>query len=426
MRFMVVGDSDSYIKWGAALASALPQDWSRRLCVLATPVQPSAAQLDAALTGTDISLHDVVVVPLDDLARLIALERPDVVLAAVRGPVVRVIARAVRSARAHRPVLLSGLPGITIPAAEKAIDYRAHADMVVLHSRREVREFTTLAAGMGSVQSFGLATLPFLATPRPVGAPAGGDIIFAAQAIVPRTHPERLQLLGWLAECARRHPHSRVVVKVRAAPGEQQTHAETWDFASLLDELSPPAPGNLVVAGGPMAEHLAAAAALVTVSSTAAIEAVALGIPVLLVDDFGVSPRLINTVFEGSGLFGGSDDLVNARFRQPRADWLADNYLHGAGNDDWVTKLGLLVEARAAGTLAWRIPRERVLGGSLRRAWDRKQALGPFDTSLAGYLALAIGVPARGIVRRARRLRRAEHPAAALTPALDPLTPAAE
>lgn len=428
MRFLVVGDSDSYIKWGAALASTLPESWDRKLYVLESPVLPSTAQLASALKGTDLTPAHAVTVSLRDLARRIEREKPDAVLAAVRGPVVRVIARAVRSARAHRPVLLSGLPGITIPAAEKAITYRANADMVVLHSRREVREFAALAAGMGSAQSFGLATLPFLAKPEPLGARAGGDIIFAAQAIVPRSRPERLQILGWLAECARRHPHQRVVVKVRAAPGEQQTHAETWDFASLLDELSPAAPGNLVVAGGPMAEHLAAAAALVTVSSTAAVEAVAVGIPVLLIDDFGVSPKLINTVFEGSGLFGGSDDLINARFHEPRADWLDDNYLHGVGSDDWVAKLELLAESRQAGTLAWRVPRERVLGGALRLAWDRKKALGSFDTSVAGYLALVIGIPARGVVRWARRLRGPADPAApARSPSpSEPLTPAAE
>jgi hypothetical protein len=45
------------------------------------------------------------------------------------------------------------------------------------------------------------------------------------------------------------------------------------------------------------------------------------------------------------------------------------------------------------------------LGGNLRRIWDRKQALGPYDKSLGGYLALAVGVPARGAIRSARTLR---------------------
>ncbi|TQL47483.1 hypothetical protein FB562_0544 [Homoserinimonas aerilata] len=422
MRFLVVGDSDSYIKWGAALASTLGPEWQKQLVVLASPVKPSPAQLEAALAATDFCSADAREVPLAELQQLIEQERPDVVLAALRGPVVRVVARAVRGVLGHRPVLLSGLPGITIPAARKAVTYRSHVDMVVLHSRREVREFSALAAEMGSTQRFGLATLPFIpADAHPAGpaasgsapagsapsgsAPSGTDVIFASQAIVPREREDRLLLLGWLAELARRGPERRVVVKVRAVGGEAQTHAETYDFAELMRELDPPAPSNLVVEGGPMGQHLARAGALVTVSSTAAIEAVAAGIPVLLPNDFGVSPHLINVVFEGSGLFGDSEQLMAGEFHQAAPEWCDDNYLHGREHDSWVGMLDELVAANARATLPWRMARETVVGGGLRRAWDRRKALGTYDHSISGSLAWLVGVPLRAVVRRLRRIR---------------------
>src|SRR5690554_1451962 len=256
---LVIGDSDSYIKWGAALASRLPPHWRRSLIVLRSPVQPSARQLEAALADTNFAPDDVTVAELDELPSLIDTHGPDAVLAAVRGPVVRVVARAARRAQ-WRPVFVTGLPGITIPAVRKAIVYRAHADLIVLHSRREVRDFTALTCEMGHEQRFALATLPFVPDDPTPGDP-DGDIIFAAQAIVPREREERMLLLGWLAECARRHPGRRVVIKVRAAQGEPQTHAELHDFASLMPELDPPAPGNLVVENGPMSSHLARASA---------------------------------------------------------------------------------------------------------------------------------------------------------------------
>src|SRR4029453_17540064 len=90
---------------------------------------------------------------------------------------------------------------------------------------------------------------------------------------------------------------------------------------------------------GPMADHLARASALGTVSSTAVLEAVAEGVPSLVIDEFGVEPKLINTVFVGSGLFGGADELVSGAARHPAQGWLDDNYFHGAGADDWLERL---------------------------------------------------------------------------------------
>ena len=196
-------------------------------------------------------------------------------------------------------------------------------------------------------------------------------------------------------------------MKVRARRGEAQTHAEAFDYADLLDELEPQdVPPNLVVEDGPMAAKLARASALVTVSSTAALESVALGLPTLLLDDFGVSPALINTVFEGSGLFGSTVDLVEGRFGRADPAWLHDNYFHGPDADDWLRRLDAFVSAREIVPLR---PLERnhdLSGGALRMAFERRRMLGEFDPSLLGRVALGVGVPARAVVRRARRVRR--------------------
>lgn len=155
-----------------------------------------------------------------------------------------------------------------------------------------------------------------------------------------------------------------------------------------------------------MAAHLARAAALVTVSSTAALEAIALDLPVLLVDDFGVSPAMINTVFEGAGVFGSTTDLVAGRFRYADAAWLADNYFHEPHESDWARRLTALVEAREIVPLPPLERRHDLWGGALRAAFERRRMLGAFDRSLTGTLAWGIGVPVRAVVRRVRRARR--------------------
>ncbi|WP_165066030.1 DUF6716 putative glycosyltransferase [Marisediminicola senii] len=418
MRVLALTDSDSYLKWGAAVLERAPESWNAQLVVLANPAAPSAAQTATALAGTRFAAALPPVVDLAGVADLIADgDTPfDVVLLSVRGPVVRVLVRSIVEAATlagrRRPVLVGGLPGISIPATRKALYYRAQVDLMLLHSVREIREFTWLAAQMGMEQQFALGTLPFLPRERTVTAP-GRDIVFAAQAKVPRSKEDRQLVLSWLAQAARGHPRRRVVIKIRAVVGEQQTHAEKYPYTDLLAEM-PNVPPNLVVASGPMLRHLDQAAALVTVSSTAAIEAAAMGLPVLVLDDFGVSDDLINPVFEGSGLFGSSRALITGDFARVRESWLADNYLHDECTDDWVERIDALVTAHAASPIPLRAQHRGSLGGNLRRIWDRKRALGSYDTSLSGHLAIAVGTPARWVVlalrypRRLANRRRAE------------------
>ena len=413
VTMLVISDSDAYIKWGAALLGQAPDHWQRSLVVLASPVLPSGEQLKSALAGTAGATGAPPILDLSALALRIATLKPDVVLLSVRGPLVKVVVRAIVGASVVRPVIVSGLPGISIPATKRAVANRAQVDYFVLHSRREIREFEELASRMGVEMLFGLATLPFLPRkPLPQktrGRNQNGEVIFAAQAKVPARKVDRLALLSWLAESARRHPYLRVVLKVRAARGELQTHAERFDYADLIGQLDPPAPHNLVVAGGAMSDHLAGAVGLVTVSSTAAIEAIALSVPVIIVTDFGVGGELINTVFDGSGLFGNSGDLVEGRFRHPNPAWLDDNYFHAADQNDWIDGVSKLLIARATGDFPLKPLRVGASGGGLRRAWDRKRALGRFDRSWSGMIALVVGTPLRfaSIVLRGARRRHA-------------------
>lgn len=405
IRFLAIADSDSYVKWGAALLGRTPSSWDRRLVVVETPVLPSNDQLTAALATTGRGIAHPVVVDLAALAARVAKTQPDVVLISVRGPLIKVVVRTITRAANSRPVIVTGLPGISIPATRKAIAHRAQADLFVLHSRREVEEFARLAQAMRIPQRFALATLPFLPDRAEHTSPTG-DVIFAAQAKVPAEKSERLELLGWLAETARAQPDRHVVVKVRAARGEAQTHAEEHDYAELMAELTPPPPANLVVKGGAMSDHLLRAAGLVTVSSTAAIEAIALGRPVLVLNDFGVSRRLINTVFEDSGLLGSSRDLVAADFRLPQSEWLEQNYFHGVDHDDWLDELDILLRQRQTGDFPLKPLRYGRFGGVLRRAWDRKRALGRFDRTFTGLIALLIGMPVMILFRVVRKARR--------------------
>jgi hypothetical protein len=406
MKTLGIVDSDSYLKWGAAALARMEGD--RTLVIVETPTLPSAAQRAAAVEGLDGVQAEPPVVSLAELRALARELQPDVVLLSLRGPLIRVVLREVLAVSARRPVFVSGLPGISYPATRKALTFRSQVDLILLHSRREIREFTELAERMGLRQQFGLARLPFLEHPETetdTDVPVRDEIVFAVQAKVPRLRSERQRILSWLAETARTHPNHRVVIKLRAVAGEAQTHREYHPYDELLAELEA-RPVNLVAESGSMSSHLERAAGLVTVSSTALIEAVSLGIPGIALCDFGVSKGLINPVFEGSGLLQSSEELIAGHFRVPEPDWLDDNNFHPAEANDWLQLVGELAAERELHEIPLRRLAMGRAGGRLRYVWDRKRALGSLDTSPSGYIALAIGYPARSVYLSVRRLVR--------------------
>jgi hypothetical protein len=156
------------------------------------------------------------------------------------------------------------------------------------------------------------------------------------------------------------------VVKLRALEYERQTHNERHHYQRLWREMG--APGRLTFAAGSMHDQLTHAAGFVTVSSTAALEAVAMGVPSLVLSDFGVSAEMINVVFEGSDLLGTLEDLAKGDFRTASASWCAANYFHPAERNDWAR----LLTGLASGD---RVPAASLLDGPEHAAARRRARL---------------------------------------------------
>ncbi|MEV4381746.1 DUF6716 putative glycosyltransferase [Streptosporangium sp. NPDC049644] len=383
-----MADSDSYLKWAACLLRDLPSGCTRELAVIRTPITPSPGQISAAVAG---SAADPPVLSARALRRAAERFGPDVVLAACTGPVVDVLVGEVLAGLRPRPVFVSGLPGISVPATEKAWLFRSGCELFVLHSGREVEEFSAMGRELGGGGQVGLARLPFLRGQEEVARIGPRDrVVFATQAKVPRRRQERESVLLALAELAGRRPDLDVVVKLRALDGERQTHNERHHYQRLWQSLVAEGRvrvGSVRFAVGPMHEHLAHAAGFVTVSSTAALEAIAQQVPLLVLSDFGVGAEMINLVFEGSGLLGTLDDLSAGRFLEPDAAWCRDNYFHPGDESDWVSRMVSLVGQARSGRL---VPARSLLDGpeyaaARRRARMRVEV--PPNVLRAGYRA---------------------------------------
>jgi hypothetical protein len=353
---VAVAESDSYLKWAVSLLAQLPTSTRVQIFVASSPLRPSPAQQMAALAGTAFADSQPEVLAPTQLTRRVERDRPDAVLLACTGPSAHAYQEALARA-SHRPVLVAGLPGLGLPARPRAWGYRGAVDLFVVHSHREVAEYQRVRTLTGKSGRVGLATLPFLASTA-TAAPNTGSrprVIFATQATVPNLRRERIEILLALEHLAAARPELRVVVKTRGIPGEFHSHHEAHHYADLWNSLVASgrvrSRAGLEFVAGSMAEQLQGAAALVTVSSTAVLEAMALEVPVLLIDEFGVGEDLINQVFAGSGCLAGLDALREADFRYPEQRWMVDNYFHPRSENTWIATLDDLVLAAAAGRL---------------------------------------------------------------------------
>jgi hypothetical protein len=355
---IAVAESDSYLKWAVSLLAQLPASTRVEVVIARSPVRPSVTQRIAALAGTAFADYQPEVLSPMQLRRRVERERPDAVLLACTGPSAHAYQEALSRA-SHRPVLIAGIPGIALPARRRAWGYRGAVDLFVVHSHREVVEYDRVRMLTGKSGRVGLATIPFLA-PAVSGElstanPAGNRVLFATQAKVPRVRRERIEILLALDRLATDRPDLKVVVKTRGISGEFHTHHEAHHYADLWADLIESgqvrASSTVEFAAGSMAAQLADAAALVTVSSTAVLEAMALDLPVLLIDEFGISEGQINQVFVGSGCLAGLDSLQAADFRHPEKWWRDDNYFHPVTDNTWIGMLDELVVAAGAGLL---------------------------------------------------------------------------
>lgn len=389
IRVVAVADSDSYLKWGAATLDRLGPDHETTLLVVRSPIAPTPSQVDAATASTRFAAAPPPVLGVAALRRTLARLAPDVLLVSATGPVAELVCE-MAAHLPQRPVLVSGLPGMALPATLKALRFRARCDVLVTHSRRERREYAAVAEALGLSPALALAHLPFL-PPVPATEGDGTDratpevnrVVFAPQAKVPAARSQRERILVALDDLARARPDVEVVVKLRAAPGEQQTHEEQLPFDALWTDL---ADAGLVTeshvrfATGPLSDQLVPGSALVTVSSTAVLEAVAAGLPALVIEDFGVNERMLNAAFVGSGCLGSLDDLAAGRFGRLADGWAQDNYLHPEPDDladvlaDLVARrrYGILAPTDARIEVARRRRRRRLLRAALRSTLPRQ------------------------------------------------------
>ena len=154
------------------------------------------------------------------------------------------------------------------------------------------------------------------------------QFLFAEQVVMPSSQVDRADMVGILADLARRSPDWQVLIKPRIAPGESTFHAlDAHIGETMLQSIGQP-PENLKLDYRPMPELLRSSRFMATVSSTAFFDALDFGCRPLVMADFGVNPAHGSHVFAGSGVWCSLRDVedLNALDQQhpdPDQQWLS-------------------------------------------------------------------------------------------------------
>lgn len=299
--------------------------------LLEGPAEPSERQWAAV----DVDPADVVPVRLGTLAKALAQRPPDVLVVALPGGGAQAALHAVRAgwpSGLTRPIMVAGYVGVVYEKVIEGLLLRGGYDIVLANSAHDARRFRQVFDGVGiEAASIVETTLPFLAPRHERPAAAAADpftLTFAGQPGVPGSYAHRGYLVDRLIEHAGLHPQRSVRIKLRSVPGERVTHPEPYPYEAILRRAGERVPANVTTMLGDMGDVLASTDLLVTVSSTAALEAMHQGVATVVLTDFGIRESLGNAHFVGSGCLGSFDDIDDGFAPLAHPGWARD---HGVG-----------------------------------------------------------------------------------------------
>ncbi|MFJ3233437.1 DUF6716 putative glycosyltransferase [Streptomyces sp. NPDC086787] len=340
-RVAVLADSDTRWKWGALTAQrvvpGVPEESAGpgiRLdgYLLRGRATPTPRQLTEVGVRAD-SLREVTAV---EFLRAIREESYDVLVLALVGGAVQAVLHGLRrlwEGTGERPVVVTGYVGVVYEKLADGLLLRHGADLVLANSRQDAERFRAVYEGVGAdARAVTEVALPFLGGQPHTGEHDPRTVVFAAQPSVPENRRDRAYLLDRLIQHARRHPEREVLLKLRSKPGEHTTHIEELPYQKLAQGQDLPANFRLVY--GHMGEVLDRTDLLVTVSSTAALEALHRRIPTAVLTDLGVRETLGNHHFAGSGCLASWDQLDAGHRPEPDKEWVARQGVAAEGSYD--------------------------------------------------------------------------------------------
>jgi hypothetical protein len=324
---ILVAAFDSQLKWAAAIRRGLESKGFACQIIVPSDIRHaiSASQLADFCGGMVTHL------PWTEL--ITASLQVDVVVLAIQGPHVRQFCHdlfdAVQPGDTLPPVTITGWVGVIIEKIIAGYLERYATDIVAVNSRSDLATFEAAARSLQlPTDNLLLCGLPLLSG-KHREAPAGTPIrtvLFADQPTVPQSRDDRLYIYQRLMAYAQAHPDRQIVLKPRHRIGEETFHRMKFHPEVLLSGLRKPA--NFSIDYTPISARLADLDLMLTISSTAALEAVGAGVRTAFIADLDVREQLGNHILLGSDLLRTFDQLERDDIGVPSKAWIDDYFLN--------------------------------------------------------------------------------------------------
>ncbi len=317
-RALYVAAFDSQLKWCGRIRDELEgRGFSTEVVVPDVRSALSAGQiLDAGFVDVEsVGWHEL-------LERAMAV---DAVVCSLSGPFTQALlidlADRLDTTGAPGPVVVSGWVGVIIEKITAGYLDRCGSDIVAVNSVEDLQHFHRAAAALGlPTGNLLLAGLPLLSGQPSPQRTSVRRLLFADQPTVPSAEAERRYVYDGALAYARAHPDREVLLKPRHRPDEDTFHRMRHHPEVLLTGQQ--LPPNFSVDYTSVAELLPSVDLLVTLSSTACLEALDQGCQVALVLDLGVHERYGNQVFLDSGLLRTWEQITADDLGTPQPAWL--------------------------------------------------------------------------------------------------------
>lgn len=310
---------DSQLKW----ASHVKREFETEgfVCKIVVPDIRSALSDDQIADAGEADVHRVSWSDMIELAF-----SSDVFVSALSGPLTKRISIELHTKSQelgiNPPLLVGGWVGVIIEKLVAGYLDRAGCDIIAVNSKEDWDRFADVASQLKlPITNMTMTGLPFI--PNRIAPQRSGPIrtvLFADQPTIPEAPWERRYLYERLIAYAKRHSDRRVLLKPRHRPGEDTFHRMKHHPEDLIKDVDKPV--NFSIDYTPISEMLSEVDLLMTVSSTAALEAIAAGCAVGLILDGGVHEKYGNVSFLHSGLLRTFDQLEADEIGAAEQEWL--------------------------------------------------------------------------------------------------------
>jgi hypothetical protein len=273
---ILVAAFDSQLKWAGTIRTALEQRGFVCRTIIPSDIRHAISDSQLADSGGGavgyMRWADLVTESLNS----------NVVVLAIQGPLVRRFCHdvfdVVELTGVAPPVMITGWVGVIIEKIVAGYLERYAADIVAVNSRSDLATFEKTARSLqlptDNLLFSGLPLLSGVHREAPVDAPIK-TVMFADQPTVPQAREDRLYIYQRLLAYARAPPDRQVVLKPRHRIGEDTFHRMKFHPEALLSGVR--RPPNFSIDYTPISDWLANLDLMLTISSTAALEAVGRG-----------------------------------------------------------------------------------------------------------------------------------------------------